>query len=177
MIKLFKIIVLDNGAQVEFIVAGDDKADAEDRIGAWINFESIVLTQEISHLGVYRVGVLSEGQEPNPGRIDPIVYRYSVDYALKGGGTQTHLFEERFPYEHKTQADLLEHFKTTGQALYGTADIQKWGHASTRENNRPSPTVADLPELGPQEPPNNPMIYNRKRADGTYPAFEGFFDR
>jgi rRNA maturation protein Nop10 len=30
--------------------------------------------------------------------------------------------------------------------------------------------------LGPQEPPDDPCIFNRKQADGTYPPLSKFFD-
>lgn len=31
--------------------------------------------------------------------------------------------------------------------------------------------------LGPQEPPNDPMIYNRRQADGTFRRLVGFWER
>ena len=30
--------------------------------------------------------------------------------------------------------------------------------------------------IGPQEPPNNPVIFNRRRPDGTFPPLSEFFD-
>lgn len=32
-------------------------------------------------------------------------------------------------------------------------------------------------KFGVQEPPDDYCIYNRKRADGTYPSMSAFFDR
>ena len=31
--------------------------------------------------------------------------------------------------------------------------------------------------LGPQEPPDNPMIYNRRQTDGTFRSLAGFWER
>lgn len=39
------------------------------------------------------------------------------------------------------------------------------------------PAPADEPELGVQEPPKHPWIYNQRQADGTFPKLSGFFDR
>jgi len=32
-------------------------------------------------------------------------------------------------------------------------------------------------ELGPQEPPNDPMVYNRRQADGTFRPLTDFWER
>lgn len=35
--------------------------------------------------------------------------------------------------------------------------------------------IATAPQLGPQEPPDDYRIYNRRRPDGTFPPLSGFF--
>ncbi len=35
---------------------------------------------------------------------------------------------------------------------------------------------ANVAPFGPQEPPDDPRIYNRRREDGTYPPLSSFFD-
>ena len=36
--------------------------------------------------------------------------------------------------------------------------------------------IATAPQFGPQEPPADYRIYNRRRPDGTFPPLAGFFD-
>jgi len=36
---------------------------------------------------------------------------------------------------------------------------------------------AGVTPLGPQEPPSDPMIYNRRQADGTFRPLAGFWER
>jgi len=39
------------------------------------------------------------------------------------------------------------------------------------------PPAVSVTQLGPQEPPDDPMIYNRRQADGTFRSLAGFWER
>jgi len=40
-----------------------------------------------------------------------------------------------------------------------------------------TPPATPVTQLGPQEPPDDPMIYNRRQADGTFRSLAGFWER
>jgi len=39
------------------------------------------------------------------------------------------------------------------------------------------PPEASMTQLGPQEPPNSPVIYNRRQPDGSFRPLLGFWER
>ena len=41
----------------------------------------------------------------------------------------------------------------------------------------PLEELAEVTPLGPQEPPDDPMIYNRRQTDGTFRSLAGFWER
>ena len=40
-----------------------------------------------------------------------------------------------------------------------------------------APPAASVTQLGPQEPPDDPMVYNRRQADGAFRSLAGFWER
>ena len=64
------------------------------------------------------------------------------------------------------------------------AEFEKW--LSAREDQREANEAmaqadliaeVDLEFFGPQEPPQDPRIFNRRQADGTFRPLAEFFDR
>ena len=50
-------------------------------------------------------------------------------------------------------------------------------HPSGRAELLYAPPAASVIQLRPQEPPDDPMIYNRRQADGTFRSLAGFWER